>query len=137
MAASVGVTDDNRINDELIELFRDEPEVQRRFVEICSVGKEQEHIQEPPKKRKEKPQPAAQPYRLYEERNRKYAYLEEEESRNRMLAKESATTPMEELFRFRQQQAVMGPDAYESFVKIVYLFEVGVLSRAEVLAILP
>lgn len=77
LAAHTGVTDDNRICDELIVLFRDEPEVNQRLVEICAIGKDQELVQEPPKKKKERPAPAAQPYRLYEERNRKYADLYE------------------------------------------------------------
>jgi hypothetical protein len=44
---------------------------------------------------------------------------------------------MEELFRFKKLERNLGPNLYESLVKIVYLFEVGVLSRGEVIALLP
>jgi hypothetical protein len=66
LAVHIDITDDNRIFEELIDLFRDEPEVHRRLVEICSIGKDQELVQEPPKKKKERQAPTAQTYRLYE-----------------------------------------------------------------------
>jgi hypothetical protein len=44
---------------------------------------------------------------------------------------------MEELFRFKKLESSLGPRLYETLVKVVYLFEVGVLSRGEVIALLP
>jgi hypothetical protein len=44
---------------------------------------------------------------------------------------------MEELFRFKKLESSLGPNLYETFVKVVYLFEVGVLSRGEVITLLP
>jgi hypothetical protein len=105
--------------------------VHRRLVEICTTTISKDKDTAAPAKKPKQRQPAATGYELFTEKRRRVEEYDEDARVNRELIKDTPKTALEELFRFQKNESFMGSRRYESLLKLLYLHEIGIITRFE------